>query len=218
MATSAFSFSVSGRSVTFVNTNPGDENFWDFGDGNWLLSENPVHTYERAGSYSVGLTVVDFDGVATSQQTVVIGAGAEVSIFMEFDDLEFPISFTVEGTPFSTGPFLYGGTWAVYPKVVLTGPYSSAEIRNTATGVAFQLQIPIPPAATRVVEWIRDEGWSVVDEDGFDRQWELSLDSNLPDFDIRPQNLLAGQQQIDAYLLGISDDTRVSIEFHESFF
>lgn len=36
--------------------------FWDFGDNTSSTSENPGHTYEKAGTYSVALTVTEIDG------------------------------------------------------------------------------------------------------------------------------------------------------------
>jgi PKD repeat protein len=36
--------------------------FWDFGDGNTSNIQNPSHTYQNKGSYSVVLTVTDNDG------------------------------------------------------------------------------------------------------------------------------------------------------------
>ncbi|TDK51130.1 PKD domain-containing protein, partial [Algoriphagus formosus] len=35
---------------------------WDFGDGTTSNQQNPVHTFEKAGTYSVSLTISDFDG------------------------------------------------------------------------------------------------------------------------------------------------------------
>ncbi len=45
--------------VTFTNSSTGqiDKYLWDFGDGNGSEEQNPVHTYQNPGTYSVSLTV-----------------------------------------------------------------------------------------------------------------------------------------------------------------
>lgn len=42
--------------ITFVNTSENAINYlWDFGDGNSSSAENPQHTYQTAGTYTVSL-------------------------------------------------------------------------------------------------------------------------------------------------------------------
>jgi len=49
---------------------------WDFGDGNTSNTQNPVHVYATAGTYSVSLTVTDDEGATdTSNQTVTVTEG-----------------------------------------------------------------------------------------------------------------------------------------------
>lgn len=45
---------------------------WDFGDGNTSTDQNPSHTYEAAGNYTVSLTVTSSDGTDTLTQTSLI--------------------------------------------------------------------------------------------------------------------------------------------------
>jgi hypothetical protein len=59
-----FSYSTNGNSVTFTNTSSSNMNsplnyFWDFGDGNTSILENPNHSYSSNGIYSVNLIVKD---------------------------------------------------------------------------------------------------------------------------------------------------------------
>ena len=52
---------------------------WDFGDGNTSADQNPTHTYEQAGDYTVVLTVTDdSDETATFNLSVSINAFAEL--------------------------------------------------------------------------------------------------------------------------------------------
>ncbi|MFN5627988.1 MAG: PKD domain-containing protein [Bacteroidota bacterium] len=59
-----FSYSTNGNSVTFTNTSSSNTNsplnyFWDFGDGNTSVLENPNHSYSSTGIYTVNLIVTD---------------------------------------------------------------------------------------------------------------------------------------------------------------
>ncbi len=50
--------------VQFLNQSIGDfeDYFWSFGDGQISTMENPIHTYETSGYYTVSLTVTGSDG------------------------------------------------------------------------------------------------------------------------------------------------------------
>ncbi|MCP4090353.1 MAG: PKD domain-containing protein, partial [Gammaproteobacteria bacterium] len=55
---------------------------WDFGDGNTSTQQNPEHTYQNAGSYTVGLTVtadVDYVGYDSEIKTnyIIVSSGGE---------------------------------------------------------------------------------------------------------------------------------------------
>ena len=48
---------------TFTGTegNPPAEFLWNFGDGNTSIEQNPIHSYNLAGNYTVSLTITDYD-------------------------------------------------------------------------------------------------------------------------------------------------------------
>ena len=47
--------------------------YWDFGDGTFIRSQNPSHTFAAAGSYTVELLVVDGTGISRiATKTVVV--------------------------------------------------------------------------------------------------------------------------------------------------
>ena len=60
--------------VLFTNYSVGVQNrdyHWDFGDGNFSGDQNPQHTFEVAGNYSVTLTVPGPDGIEGRYQKII---------------------------------------------------------------------------------------------------------------------------------------------------
>jgi PKD repeat protein len=57
----------SSRGISFIDQSSGniDEWLWDFGDGETSDEQNPRHTYEKGGEYTVTLTVTGPDGTDT---------------------------------------------------------------------------------------------------------------------------------------------------------
>lgn len=58
------------NNFTQSSTNAGagtiDSYLWDFGDGNTSTAENPTHTYDNSGTYSVSLTVTNSVGCSST--------------------------------------------------------------------------------------------------------------------------------------------------------
>jgi len=69
--TAGFTYSVNNLTYTFTDISTGATSWlWDFGDFNTDNTQNPVHTYALAGTYTVTLTVSN--GICTNTFTVVI--------------------------------------------------------------------------------------------------------------------------------------------------
>lgn len=84
--------------VSFTDLSSGSPTswFWDFDDGAFSTSENPVHTYTTNGTYSVCLTVTGPGGVNTGCQDVEIlnTAGAPSAAFSYFSIGPTTLQFT----------------------------------------------------------------------------------------------------------------------------
>jgi len=73
-----FTFSPSapevGESVLFTDASTGSPTAWewDFGDGESSIEQNPNHSYDEAGSYTVELTVTNDGGSDTTESTITV--------------------------------------------------------------------------------------------------------------------------------------------------
>lgn len=69
----AFEYTIEDLTVTFINLSSNSEYFtWSFGDGTTSQEENPVHTFQEPGSYTVTLNAQNGPcGTATSQLVLV---------------------------------------------------------------------------------------------------------------------------------------------------
>lgn len=73
LPTAGFNFNGNSGVISFNNTSQNGTSYaWDFGDGTSSTDENPVHTYEASGTYTVSLTVTNACGASTVEQTVVV--------------------------------------------------------------------------------------------------------------------------------------------------
>lgn len=71
---SSYNYSVNGLQATFINTSPsGNTYLWNFGDGSWDTTYNPIHTYTAAGTYSVSLISLNQCFAMTSQVIAITG-------------------------------------------------------------------------------------------------------------------------------------------------
>jgi PKD repeat protein len=71
--TADFSFSISGKNVTFTNASVGASSYtWDFGDGNSSEEESPEHIYSNAGTYKVKLTATNSAGNDVKEKSVIV--------------------------------------------------------------------------------------------------------------------------------------------------
>ena len=76
-------------------TSGGNSLLWDFGDGNTSTEENPDHTYEMAGTFTITLEVTNECGTTIVTETVVADITSDV------DDLVPVDGFTISPNPSS---------------------------------------------------------------------------------------------------------------------
>lgn len=72
-----FTFKQNGSTINFLGiAYNGGKYMWDFGDGNYGYGRDPKHTYSKAGTYKVCLTVYSLNGKCktTVCKTITIGS------------------------------------------------------------------------------------------------------------------------------------------------
>ena len=76
--TAAFTASVNGYAVTFTSEVTNATTYlWDFGDDATSTEENPSHTYDQSGTYTVTLTVKGDGGQVVATEEVDVLASVE---------------------------------------------------------------------------------------------------------------------------------------------
>lgn len=101
---SIWSFTNTGQTFNFTDLSTSNATitswFWDFGDGNSSLQQNPTHTYANAGNYLVCLVVLDSCGADSSCQTVTAGCPLPAAGFTSVTSgLTVAFSDASTGTP-----------------------------------------------------------------------------------------------------------------------
>ena len=102
--TASFTESVEGLAVIFSDASMGDPTSWSwaFGDGAGSSQREPVHTYGRAGTYLVQLTVANPHGEDSLSKQLTVPATKPVAGFMsEVSGLTVIFSDTSTGNPTS---------------------------------------------------------------------------------------------------------------------
>lgn len=157
-----------------------------------------------------------FDPVWFDPTTVVLTLAAASQNNLVFP-ITFPILFGTSGLPFSA-TITYLGSWYSYPTITLTGPYQAAVISNTTTMVSFTMTTPIPAGATRIIS-TQPGNLYIVDANGVDHFGDLGPNSNLVDFNLRPDPEVAGGvQTITITLLNTAAGAGASIAYQSKYF
>ena len=86
---------------------------WDFGDGSTSSSQNPTHTYEVYGNYTVELTATNYGGSNSTTKTSLINVSIQDPPVASFNANETSgmTPFSVAFTDSSTGHNITGWSW-----------------------------------------------------------------------------------------------------------
>jgi len=113
-----FNFQNNNQTVSFNNQSSYANFFiWDFGDGNSSTLENPVHTYDKNGTYMVRLTVINNCQSITHTDVIVL-----------YDQLNIPTTTANDAIPSAKTDFLPGTNMGYFP------PWKDTELADIAAG------------------------------------------------------------------------------------
>lgn len=120
--------------------------------------------------------------------TITITPSASVASSLVFP-ITFPITFSVSGSVFSTGIINYEGSFRSYPKITISGPYTTARITLAPGGEEIILINPINAGEQRIIT-LSETGFSIIDHAGDDQFNDLQI-ANLVNFFIKPSDQIA---------------------------
>lgn len=132
--------------------------------------------------------------------------------------ITFPIQFGAGGFTFETS-ITYAGTWKAYPVITITGPYSTAIIRNAATGARIGMGVSVATGHTRIID-LTQGAQSIVDQNGVDRFGELSDFSDLVNWYIAPAPEAAGGVNtiVGLFTDAVNPTTTLTVSFNARYF
>ncbi|PWR76236.1 PKD domain-containing protein [Methanospirillum stamsii] len=152
--------------VQFTDKSSGSPTLfaWSFGDGTGDSAQNPVHTYDKDGKYSVNLTVADavgLDSTESKEDYIVVGPITPKPTMTPIAVPSVPQTFvgTIEiyGTPIQSG----GTVEARAPGYELSGQFNPIK---TAKGVfgkigtfSPKLQVQGIPEGTEIEFYVADQ-------------------------------------------------------------
>ncbi|MDD3621086.1 MAG: PKD domain-containing protein [Methanofollis sp.] len=96
--------------IHFTDCSTGSPNswFWTFSDGETSTVQNPTHTYDAPGTYTVSLTVRNSAGADTTSRTVTVTAPLPAAVH----DITLVTSMPKGGTLGGTLAFTVTGPWS----------------------------------------------------------------------------------------------------------
>lgn len=125
--------------------------------------------------------------------------------------ITFPIVFGTSGVRY-TGTYSYQGSYKAYPKITLTGAYSTARITLVNKGITIYMEQSVSSSSIRTIN-LNPNNRYIVDGSGNNKASDLGLNSNLSDFYIEPYDNV----EIEAIFYGYSPETNLSITLQETY-
>lgn len=140
----SFTYTVRNSTVTFSDHSVGAVVWqWNFGDTVTSTSQNPIHTYEEEGSYTVTLVITNATLTSLCSHIVTVGASSTTTYTITFDygdGIGTPETISGKGLSYITLPnsTLEGYTlegW-YYDEVFIGNPGSEYQINGSVTLIA----------------------------------------------------------------------------------
>ena len=208
--------------VSFINNSEHGNNYsWNFGDGNSSTEQNPTHTYEEAGDFTVKLTVTNETGSATADKVVsLIAPVAQFTVSLDGAVATFTNS-SLNATSYSwnfgdgtnsneespTHTYSQAGTYIVELTATRIGSdMESEQIKLNAPIAGFSFTI--------------DQGMvTFVNESEYADQYEWDFGDGQTSSEVSPVHTYAadGDYSVTLKAIGIGKDTNTEIITVQSF-
>lgn len=89
---------MTGDEITFTNCSENATTYgWDFGDGDISTEENPTHTYEVGGEYTIKMVAAN-ETSADSVSTVISVAEPESNNYLSFNGEKYALDWGIYGS------------------------------------------------------------------------------------------------------------------------
>lgn len=125
--------------------------------------------------------------------------------------ITFPIVFGTSGKHY-TGTYTYQGSYKAYPKITLTGAYSTVQINLVNKGIAIYMEQAIASSSVRIIN-LQPNNRYIIDGSGNNKASDIGLNSNLANFYIEPYDNI----EIEAIFYGYSPETNLAITLQETY-
>lgn len=95
-----FFYDINRLEVQFISRSVNaNAHYWEFGDGNSSIEENPLHTYRKKGTYTVTyMAISDFCGSEQKSETMKVGSNEDTDVIVIYPNPSYG-EFTLKITP-----------------------------------------------------------------------------------------------------------------------
>lgn len=133
--------------------------------------------------------------------------------------LRYPVTFPfVLGAVYGTSTVVYGGTWESFPTITVTGPASDLYIINSTTGSFIRLMYTVSLGETVTIT-LAYNNRAVTNNLGRNLLGYVSDDSTFGDFNLQPDNIVAGGSNVlGVWLTGDSATTSVVFTYKNRYY
>ncbi|MEO8608918.1 MAG: hypothetical protein ABI690_13585 [Chloroflexota bacterium] len=187
-----------------------------------LVRANPGTTFQAAqndNSFSVDEEVefLAFSPLWFDEESTTLTMTAAVQQNLIFP-ITFPISFGTSVVFLSSGLIQYVGSWSEYPILTLTGPYDSVTIFNEQTDAAIYMNTPLAAGSQRILD-LTPGSQRITDGSGNNKFSDLGPNSDLVNFNLRPDPEVAGgQQEITIGFQGGTSQSAAQMSYRNRYF
>jgi PKD repeat protein len=130
--------------------------FWDFGDGNTVYGQNPIHTYTSAGSYIAKLRVKDNTGTTITRSKTIVISGSAAPVVALGNDTAICSSNTLTLDAGNAGASYLWSTGETSQTIDVNTPGSYSVMVTVGTGCSSSdtMHVAVTPSLLPKFNWM----------------------------------------------------------------